>query len=174
MPEQQPEQQPEQYEIMADTLLGVRETVRVGQKKQAERMQLRSKKFMPEVMVGDFVILPVPDVDRGPSDPPNLVCRVVDINYSTMMHELACQAGVLSNLFARNAFDKLDGSVDGIRTDVGTTVREAVTLLSVGGGQGMLKCNCTAACANNRCSCKKSNLLCNSRCHGGNNKCSNK
>ena len=91
-----------------------------------------------------------------------------------MMHELACQAGVLKVLFARNAFDKSDGSVDGIRADVVTTVREAVALLSVFGGQGMLKCNCTGSCATNRCSCKKNSLLCNSRCHGGNNKCSNK
>ncbi len=111
--------------------------------------------------------MPVPDVDRGPSDPPNLACRVVDINYDTMMHELACQAGVLKDMFARNAFDKLDGSVDGIWTDVATNVREAVAVLSIGGGKGMLKCNCTATCANNRCSCKKKNLLCNSGCHGG-------
>ena len=55
---------------MADTLLG--ETVRKGQKKQAERMQLRSKKFFPEVMISDFAILPVPDVDRGLSDLPYL------------------------------------------------------------------------------------------------------
>jgi len=63
---------------MADALLGIRESVRVAQRKQADRMETRSKKFMPEVEIGDFVILPVPDVDRGPSDPPNLACRIVD------------------------------------------------------------------------------------------------
>ncbi len=75
---------------------------------------------MPEVEIGDFVILPVPDVDRGPSDPPNLACRIVDICYETKMHELACQAGVLKDMYARNAFDKLDGSLEGIRVDVKT------------------------------------------------------
>jgi len=62
----------------------------------------------------------VPDVDRGPSDPPNLACRIVDICYETKMHELACQAGVLKAMYARNAFDKLDGSLEGIRVDVKT------------------------------------------------------
>jgi len=102
---------------MADALLGIRESVRVAQRKQADRMETRSKKFMPEVEIGDFVILPVPDVDRGPSDPPNLACRIVDINYETRMHELACQAGVLKDMYTRNAFDKLDGSLEGIRVD---------------------------------------------------------
>ena len=162
------------YDEVADLLIGVRNTVRVAQKSQAERMATRSKKFLPEVIVGDFVILPVPEVDRGPSDPPNLICRVVDIDYTTMMHELACQAGVLKNMWARNSFDKMNGEIIDIRTDVSATVREAVTNLSVGGGQGMLKCNCTGACANNRCSCRKNSLQCNSRCHGGNNNCKNK
>ena len=68
----------------------------------------------------------------------------------------------------------LDGSLEGIRVDIKTSVREAVTLLSVSGGQGMLRCNCTYACANNHCSCRKNSLLCNSKCHGGNNNCTNK
>ncbi|RNA00329.1 KRAB-A domain-containing 2-like [Brachionus plicatilis] len=45
-------------------------------------------------------------------------------------------------------------------------MRQAVGLISVAGGQCMIKCNCTSSCATNRCSCKKSQLLYNSRCHG--------
>ena len=60
----------------------------------------------------DYVALSTPDVDRGPSDPPNVICRIF--------------------------VDKVEAlglDID-MRTDVTTTVREAITKLSVGGGQG--------------------------------------
>lgn len=47
------------------------------------------------------------------------------------------------------------------------TVREAIRELSVGRGQGVLKCNCKGNCAG-RCSCAKAGQVCNSRCHEGN------
>ena len=46
------------------------------------------------------------------------------------------------------------------------SVREAVRELSVGKGQGYLKCACTGTCATNRCSCKAAKLACSSKCHG--------
>lgn len=51
--------------------------------------------------------------------------------------------------------------------------REAIRLLSVGHGQGVLKCNCKGACKN--CNCVKHKQKCNSRCHNGQNnvKCTN-
>jgi hypothetical protein len=57
---------------------------------QAKRMETRSEKFIPPVAIGDFVTLPVPDVDRDLTDPPNLRCRLVDIDFTTSLHELAC------------------------------------------------------------------------------------
>ena len=71
-------------------------------------METRSRKFKPQLNIGDFVILPIPDVDRGFSDPPNLVCRILDINFKTNLHELICEAGVLNTIFARNCFDLLE------------------------------------------------------------------
>ena len=53
------------------------------------------------VEIGDFVVLPIPDVDRSVSSAPNLICRIVDIDYQYNVHELACEAGVLSVMFAR-------------------------------------------------------------------------
>jgi hypothetical protein len=47
----------------ANRLLGIRDNVRIGQKKQAEVMQTRSKRYLPEVNIGDFVTLPIPEVD---------------------------------------------------------------------------------------------------------------
>ena len=93
------------------------------------------------------------------------------------MHELPTEAGVFNTMFSRNCFDLVEAQVDlniKINMSVSVSVREAVNILSMGGDQGMVKCNCTSACATNRCSCHKSGLLCNSRCHGGNGSCKNK
>lgn len=51
--------------------------------------------------IGDYVTLPIPKVDRGLSEPPNLICRIVAIDFN----ELACEADVLDTLFSRNTFD---------------------------------------------------------------------
>ena len=48
----------------------------------------------------DIVLLRVPDVDRGPVDPPNLICKVLSIEHG--LYKLACEAGVLNRHFARN------------------------------------------------------------------------
>ena len=43
-------------------------------------------------------------------------------------------------------------------------VREIVKQLSLGHGQGYLKCSCRGKCRN-RCSCKAAGLACSSKCH---------
>ena len=47
-------------------------------------------------------------------------------------------------------------------------LREVVSKLSVGTRQGYVKCACTnnAKCSTQRCSCKKANIACSSKCHG--------
>ncbi|RNA38810.1 KRAB-A domain-containing 2-like [Brachionus plicatilis] len=158
-------------EIMrkADTLLGIRNTV-------FKQRRTRSKRYVPEVSTGDYVALPIPDVDRGLCEARNLICRIVDIDYDKSLYELACEAAVLDTMFARNSFDLVkDCSVEvEVRLDKKLSVRQAVKEQSIGGGQGILKCNCTEGCLTNRCSCKKAGLLCNSRCHGANDSCKNK
>ena len=42
------------------------------------------------------------------------------------------------------------------------SIREAVKELSVGIGQGYVKCGCNGQCATYRCSCKKSGITCSS------------
>ena len=163
-------------EANANALMGIREAVRVGQAAQAEKMLTRSKKYLGPVEIGDFVNLPIPEVDRSLSSAPNLICRIVDIDYNHNVHELACEAGVLNVLFARNCFDKLDSTNLNVQVkmDKKVSVREAAGLVDIGGGQGMRKCNCTANCLKNSCTCKKNKLLCNSRCHHNNTSCKNK
>ncbi|RNA42072.1 KRAB-A domain-containing 2-like [Brachionus plicatilis] len=134
--------------ITIDLINSIRENVRQGQKKQAEVMQTRR----------DFVTLPIPDVDKGLTEAPNLICRIIDIEYQFSLYELACEVGVFSDLFSRNAFDLVQNchiEIE-IRTDKPIkSVRQAVNELSIGGGQGMVKCNCTSQCLTNRCGCLK-------------------
>ena len=62
----------------ADTLMGVRETVRKG---QAKVMLTRSRNYLCPVEIGDYVTLPILDVDRSASLAPNIICRIVDVDY---------------------------------------------------------------------------------------------
>ena len=105
----------------------------------------------------------------------HLICRIIDIDYTKSLYELVCAVGVLETMYARNYFDlvKTDLNME-FKLDQSVSVRQAVNEISIGGGQGMVKCNCTAACMTSRCGCKKLNLLCNSRCHGSNSQCKNK
>ena len=82
------------------------------------------------------------------------------------------QVGVLDRLYTYNMFEKTD-LVSGFKMEhipkdeVG--LREAIRLLSVAHGQGVLKCNCkTGNCKSGKCSCFNHKQKCNSRCHGGN------
>ncbi|XP_070180030.1 melanoma-associated antigen E1-like [Littorina saxatilis] len=49
-----------------------------AQENQAERMVKRSKRIFPEAEVGDSVTVPIPAVDRGRSDPRNLIDIIKD------------------------------------------------------------------------------------------------
>ena len=75
-------------------------------------MKTRSKMFLPEVEIGDYVALPIPDVNRDLTDPPNILCRVVDIDYTKSLYELACEAGVLHSMYAINFFDLVTGALN--------------------------------------------------------------
>ena len=136
----------------------------------------RSKKNAEEVVIGDCISLPTEAVNRGPTGPKNIICRIVDYNEVRGLYEIACGAGVIERLVVRNNFEKISADFSDtikIRTDIKVGIREAIRVLSIGGGQGMLKCECKLQCQK-RCKCKSAGLLCNSRCHGGNNKCTNK
>ena len=160
----------------ANQLMGIREEVRKGQAAQAKVMSTRSSKVLPEAFIGDYVALPIPEVDRSAASAPNLICRIVDIDYSKNLFELVSEAGVLDILFARNSFEKLDTPDLSVtfKLDKKISVRSAASEIDIAGGQGMVRCNCAGECATNRCSCFKSKLECNSRCHHNNSKCKNK
>lgn len=109
-------------------MIGIRKEVAANQSEQAERMKSRSIAYLPEVQIGDFVALAVPPVDRGLSDPPNIICRVVDIDYVHDLYELVYEAGVLNIMLARNTFEKLKSSHLQLRLNLNKnlSVRQAV------------------------------------------------
>ena len=94
------------------------------------------------------------------------------------MLQLGCEAGTLNTMFPFSVCDKSDypGFTRDNVPDVEIGVREAVRLLSVGNGQGVLKCGCKTGKCNKNCTCFKANQKCYSRCHGGheNANCINK
>ena len=57
--------------------------------------------------------------------------------------------------------------------DTKISVRKAVNKVSMTGGQGFVRCNCTTKCKRKTCTCKKLGVLCNSRCHNSSS-CANK
>ncbi|RNA07172.1 KRAB-A domain-containing 2 [Brachionus plicatilis] len=151
-----------------------------GQKKTIKKMLSRNKKVINSFKVGDLVLYHSEDVDRGASDPQNILCVILE--KKNELFKLGCRAGVFDSFVAFNCIEKTalitEFSIEFIPKDkkdeyVSVGAREAVRLLSIGHGQGYLKCNCTGNCATKRCSCKKANLKCSSKCHGKEFKCAN-
>ena len=46
--------------------------------------------------------------------------------------------------------------------------------VSVGLGQGFVRCNCGGQCATKRCSCFEAEIGCNTKCHPNSTVCKNK
>jgi len=163
----------EQSETDNDDLASQQENIQVHRKraaesqiKQAERMVKRSKIVLSTVKVGDNVTIPIPAVDRGRTDPRNLIGVVTDIS-DNEMYSIAVKAGQLNAKYSRNQFDVCATplySVSDMSCDNVISLRTAVQQESNCGGQGFTKCNCSGSkrCQINRC---KAKLMCNSRCH---------
>ena len=67
-------------------------------------MVKRSRLCMIPCEPGDNVTIPVPLVDRGRSDPRNILGVVRDRNENDM-YTIAVRAGVLKGKYSRNQFD---------------------------------------------------------------------
>jgi hypothetical protein len=139
---------------------------------QANVMLLRQKKVINSFKVGDLVFFCCSDVDRGAADPENLLCIIIEHIENSIQFRLGCKAGIFDQTYPFNSFTKTELVSDFKLEDIPdktVTVRKAISLLSLTGGQGVKKCNCrTSDCNSGRCSCKVANRQCNSKCHGGN------
>ncbi|KAK3097449.1 hypothetical protein FSP39_009713, partial [Pinctada imbricata] len=133
---------------------------------QAKKMVMRSNRVLRPIDVGDSVLVPIPNVDRGRGDTRNLLCLVMEINDG--QHKLGTIFGVLDAMFSRNQFTvtTYQGlNENDIKKSVSISVREAARAQSIGDGQGFIRCTCKTGCKTKLCKCLKAKVLCNSRCH---------
>ena len=135
-----------------------------------------SAKRFKKAEVHDTVLVPIPDVDRGRCEYPSLKAIVLEAHPGGHLWKLGCKSGVLDQWYSRNQFQptlEKFMSMDDVPMDKEISLRSAARLESIGGGQGIFKCNCTGNCITNRCKCHKAGMKCNSRCHNKRS-CTNK
>jgi len=131
-------------------------------------MLRRNKKQINSFKIGDYVLLKVDGVDRSAADASNLLCIILEKKND--LFKLGTKAGVLEGYFAFNSFEKTEIVTDFTKEDIPDKVlpaRSAVRALSVGHGQGVMRCNCKKGdCRSGKCRCFKANQICQSKCHG--------
>jgi hypothetical protein len=138
-----------------------------GLRKQAKKMLDRSVAKLKVLEVGDNVLVPVSEFDRGRADPPNLIGIV--LRKETKGYKIGTRAGVLQGIFARNQIEMT--RYKGLKADMvqdqekELSVRTAVRALSIGKGQGKKRCTCKTGCISARCSCFSAGFDCTSACH---------
>lgn len=138
-------------------------------------MLRRTKQILPPLQVGEPVLLPIPEFDRGRLDCRNIPGVVVAVT-DRETYRVGTKHGTVSNSYSRSELVKGDCAivtVGEVNTDV-KSLRQLASLHSDHGGQGFSKCICGSTCASKRCTCKKSGVKCNSHCHPRNTKCINK
>ncbi len=70
-------------------------------------MQCLSDGEYKYLLMNFWISLPTEAVDRGPTEPKNIICRIVDYNEVRGLYEIACVAGVIERLVNRNNFEKI-------------------------------------------------------------------
>ncbi|KAI1722073.1 KRAB-A domain-containing protein 2-like [Ditylenchus destructor] len=118
------------------------EAAKENQMAQADRMLQRSARQLAPLKVGSSVMVPIPEVDRGRAEFPNVKGIVMEVR--------PCREAFLS---VENVPDKT------------VSLRTAANSSAMGSGQGTFKCGCKQKCNSTRCKCFKSKLKCNSKCH---------
>ena len=114
--------------------------------------------------IGDTVLVPIPDLDRGRCEHPNLKAVVLEAHHDGHLWRLGCKSGVLDQWYSRNQFQptlKRFISREDVPLDIEISLRSAARSESFGGGQGYFRCNCTGNCKTKRCKCYKAELKCN-------------
>ena len=142
-----------------------REAAREGLEEQAKKMKATSSKKFQKPTLGQNVRIKIPHIDSEDGSKINN-SRYHDIK-DEEFYELGIKLGKLKALYTRNQFTLCKENFLSIE-EVGIeeiSVREVVNKLSLVGGQGFRKCNCSKRCTTKMCLCKSANLLCNSKCH---------
>ena len=135
--------------------------------KQANKMLQSSNKRFKPLSVGENVMVPIPDVDRGRVDFRNVKAVVKEANVNMGLYTIGTIHGTLKQQYIRNQLIPTKASLVTVSEipDGEVTLREVARKDSLGSGQGFQRCHCRSGCDRNLCSCKKASRLCNSKCH---------
>ncbi|CAF4868915.1 unnamed protein product, partial [Rotaria sp. Silwood1] len=94
--------------------------------------------------VGDNFLVPVPNVDRGPTDGRNILAVIMEIKHDK--YKLGIQNGVLLGYCSYHQISIASGLptlfVNNIIIDEQKSLREIVRIQNVASGQGVFKCDC--------------------------------
>ena len=74
------------------------------QQDQADKMLERSAKRFKPAEINDTVLVPIPDLDRGRCDYPNIKAVVLEIHPGGHSWKLGTKSGVLDQWYSRNQF----------------------------------------------------------------------
>uniref|UniRef100_A0A914PYY8 Integrase catalytic domain-containing protein n=1 Tax=Panagrolaimus davidi TaxID=227884 RepID=A0A914PYY8_9BILA len=141
------EESENQHKLREDKIKNARLAVGVALNNQASTMLRRSENAFAPLAIGESVLLPVPDVDRGKVDHRNVVGVI--LQKQNNFYKVGTSSGILKDLFARNQLQPSRQQFLRI-TDVPqiqiNSIRTAATEASVSGGQGVFHCMCTTGC----------------------------
>ena len=154
----------------------VRNNIRKSAEKMKEQYGKRKRLKIGIFKESDNVSVMIPKEDRGKVELRRIPAVVVKVkgSLSHPLYLLACKFGTLEGLFTASKLKSYPGAVD---LD-SSAVNDYISLRSAAKMYAKRKddiviCKCRKGCSNNRCPCKRGNLLCTSRCHKG-YACSNK
>jgi len=127
-------------------------------------MLKRSNAKFPVAKIGQSVRIRVPEVDRAKADSRNIIAVIISVENESL-YKLGAKHGILNQLYSRNEFtickEKFISINEVPETEI--TLRECARKDSNLGGQDFQHCNCTGKCNSNRCKCKKTHILYNSK-----------
>ena len=115
--------------------------------------------------IGDNVIVPIPLVDWGKAEFPNLRAVIIS-KEDGGLHKLGTHHGILSQHYTRNQFSPSGEKfmTADLPRDKEIGLCKVANAEAIGSGQGLKKCLCKGGCNNNHCKFRKNKVVCNSRC----------
>ena len=138
-----------------------------GQQTQDDSLTKITKQRQPVLKKGDNVVIPIPAVDRGPTDPRNIKGVVTQVN-DHGGYNVGTKVGLIEGYLSRNQIEFCESETMNV-SDVPESelsLRAVASKLSMSGGQGFCHCHCkNGSFKTSRCKCRKFKVLCNSRCH---------
>ena len=150
----------------AEKVKVLREAARERLEELKKKIKATSSKKFQKPTVGQNVRIKIPDIDRAKMDPRSIIAAITK-DKDEEFYKIGTKLGKLKALYTRNQFTLCKDNflnIEEFRTEE-ISVREVVNKLSLVGGQGFRKCNCSKKCTTKTCLCKSASLLCNSKCH---------